>query len=322
MTPRENYLAFLNHESVDWIPVFAMDFTILGGQREWWENGPEVGGLDGFGCRWIPTESASGQPTIDGGLILLDDVCDWEDKVVFPDLDAIDWATYAEKELSFANRNEKVIEYHTWNSVFLRLTHLMGFENAMCSFFEEPEATKALCMAIADYKVALLERVAKWIKPDAYVHYDDVAAEKTLFISPEVYRDFIKPAHIRMNEAAVGMGIIPEIHICGYCTDIIPDVIDEGSVAWQSAQPSNDIKSIIETYGKKLSVMGGYNTQGRPGSPDATDEEISEEIRRCFTDYGVYGHSYGFMGFLLSNMKDPRVLGGAAKYAKELAGLK
>lgn len=171
-------------------------------------------------------------------------------------------------------------EYHTWNSVFLRFTHLLGFENALCAFFEEPEASKALCDAIADYKIALIERVAKYLKPDAYVHYDDVATNRSLFMSPEVYRTFIKPAHTRMNDAAKASGIIPEIHICGYCTDILPDVIEEGSVAWQAAQPVNDIPEIIQTLGDRLSVIGGYDSNGKPGFADVTDEEIVAEVER------------------------------------------
>jgi len=68
-----------------------------------------------------------------------------------------------------------------------------------------------------------------------------------------------------------------------------------------------------------LSVLGGYDTQGRPGHDDATDEEIATEVHRCLDEYGKYGHSYGFMGFRLGNMRDPRILGGAYQYAQELA---
>ena len=315
---RENYLAFLNHETTDWVPSFAVDQYILGSQLEYWENGPLAGGRDGFGCNWIPTSSAAGQPALDPELVPLDDVCDWEDKVRFPDLDAIDWKAFAEQQLAGKDRNERVFEYHTWNSVFLRLTHLLSFEDALCAFYEEPEATYALCMAIADYKVRLLERVAEYLKPDAYVHYDDVATSRSLFMSPEIYRQFIKPAHTRMNEAAQQLGIIPEIHICGHCEDILPDVIEEGSVAWQAAQPINDICNIIETLGDKLSVMGGYDTQGAPGQDDVTDELTCSEVRRCLDEYGKYGHSYGFQGFKLSNMRDPVMAGEVVRYRQLL----
>lgn len=311
MNPRENYLALLHHQPTEWVAGLRIsnDVAMLGARLEYWENGPLEGGLDSFGCGWIPTESAGGQPALDPSIVILDDVCDWEDKVVFPDLDAIDWGAYSEQMLALIqNREEQVVEYHTWNSVFLRFTHLLGFENALCAFFEEPEASKALCDAIADYKIALIERVAKYLKPDAYVHYDDVATNRSLFMSPEVYRTFIKPAHTRMNDAAKALGIIPEIHICGYCTDILPDVIEEGSVAWQAAQPVNDIPEIIQTLGDRLSVIGGYDSNGTPGFADVTDEEIVAEVERCYNEYGKFGYGYAFFGFFLGVPGSPEIV--------------
>lgn len=65
--------------------------------------------------------------------------------------------------------------------------------------------------------------------------------------------------------------------------------------------------------------MGGYDTQGLPGREDTTDEIISVEVHRCLDEYGKYGHSYGFQGFRLGNMRDPRIIGGTAAYAQELA---
>ena len=188
----------------------------------------------------------------------------------------------------------------------MRFTHLLGFEEGLCAFIEEPEASKALCEAIADYKIRLLERVATYFKPDAYVHYDDVATDRSLFMDPSVYREFIKPAHTRMNEAAIALGMVPEIHVCGYCSDIIPDIIEEGSAAWQSAQPMNDIAGIIEQYGDKLAVIGGYDSNGAPGAPNLTDETIIAEVDRCFDEYGKYGRSFSLFGLPgLGSFADP-----------------
>ena len=307
MNQRENYEALVNGRETEWVPNVFTEVAILGGQFETWENGPIEGGVDGFGCNWIPTESAGGQPALDPACIVLDDVCDWEDKVVFPNLDAIDWQAYADQMLAGVDRSAKFVEYHTWNSVYLRFSHLLGFENALCAFFEEPEASKALCDAIADYKIKLIERVAHYIKPDAYVHYDDVATDRDLFMSPEVYREFIKPGHTRMNEAAAALGILPEIHVCGKCESIIPDLIEEGSHAWQSAQPVNDLESIIQNYGDKIAVIGGYDTNGTPSLPTVSDEEIIAEVRRCIDTYGRFGKGYGFFGFLLGSFSDPEI---------------
>ena len=329
MNNRENYAALINHQPTEGVPDAMACMAMLGGNFETWENGPFEGGLDGFGNNWIPTESAGGQPALDPNTIPLDDVCDWEDKVRFPDLDAIDWESYAAGLLANVDRENQFVEYHTWNSVFLRFTHLLGFEDGLCAFLEEPDASKALCDAIADYKISLLERVAKYIKPDAYVHYDDVATDRSLFMSADVYREFIKPAHTRMNDAARALNIIPEIHICGCCEEIIPDIIEEGSVAWQSAQPMNDIPGIIEKYGDRLAVIGGYDSNGAPGANDVSDETIIAEIDRCIDEYGKYGHSFAVFGLPgLGSFADPNymrkfgVISGriAERNAQALAG--
>lgn len=304
MDIKENYLSFLNHEKTQWIPNFFTDVYFCGNEHEVFENGPAGGGYDGFGVLWHASDSAGGQGVPAANHIVLEDVTAWEDVVQFPDLDAVDWEEYAAQELAGKEKRDKVIEYHSWNSQFLRLTHLMGFENALCSLYEEPEACMALMNAITDYKIKLVERVHEYIRPDCFVHYDDVATERGTFMSPAVYREMIKPQHKRLNDAVKAMGMIPQIHCCGYCQDIIPDFIDEGSAAWQSAQPTNDISVILETYGDKLSVTGGYDTQGKPGAPNVTVDEVIAEVDRCIDTYGKYGRSYCFMGFLLAATGD------------------
>ncbi|MCQ2405708.1 MAG: hypothetical protein MJ067_00640 [Oscillospiraceae bacterium] len=305
MDVRENFLAFLNHENTEWVPTTFSDYYSLGGAAEEFENGPVGGGEDGFGVLWLATHSASGSPVPAPNRYVITDITDWEKQLKLPDTDNFDWKGYAEEQLaSIGNKRDKVVEYQMWNSQFLRMTHLMGFENALCAFYEEPEACAALMDAITDYKIKVLERVNEYIKPDTYVHFDDVATERGLFISPDIYRELIKPCHKKLNDAAISMGIIPQIHICGKCESIIPDVIEEGSVAWQCAQPSNDIEGIIEKYGDRFSVLGGYDTQGRPGVPTATEEQIINEVDRCFDEYGKFGRGYAFFGFLLGESGD------------------
>ncbi len=311
MTEKENYLAFLHHEKTEWIPNIMECACFCGGDAETFENGPAGGGLDGFGVKWVATHSASGQGVPAPNHIVLEDVTAWEDVVKFPDLDAFDWKGLAERQLAGNKDGRKVVEYHAWNSQFLRLTHLMGFENALCSLCEEPEACDALMSAITDYKIRLIERAHDYFHPDSFVNYDDVATVRGLFMSPKTYRELIKPHHRRMNDAAIAYGMIPQQHCCGKCQELVPDFIDEGSAAWQSAQPDNDIAGIIQKYGDRIGVTGGYDSQGRAGAPDVTIDEIKAEIDRCMKEYGRFGRGYCFMGLLLNESEDEA---GAEKF--------
>jgi len=244
ISTKENFMMALNHEKPSWVPNAISDVIGAGGPAETFDNGPSGGGYDGFGVLWHCTESAAGQAVPAAGQVILDDICDWEDKVTFPDVDSVDWKTMAER-FKNVNRDEKVIEYGCWNGHFLRLTHLMGFENALCAMFTDPEACMAFMDALTDYKIKVVERVAEYIKPDLFTSYDDTATENGTFMSPVSYRQIIKPYHKKLNDAVKAYGMIPMMHTCGKCEEIVPDFIDEGAYAWTSAQPTNDIEGIL-----------------------------------------------------------------------------
>lgn len=295
ISAKENYLiALIEHGTPEWVPT-GSDCARAGGLKETFENGPLGGGADDFGVIWSVGEAAGTAGVPKAGHIVLDDICDWEDKVVFPNLDNYDWEEQAKIQVGNVNRDEKLIEYGCWNGQFLRISHLMGFENALCAMIAEEDAYKALIHRITDYKIELAERVAKYFKPDVLTTYIDVATERGLFMSPELYRELISPEQKRLNDAIKSFGMYPVVHNCGKCDEIIPDFIKEGYVAWSSAQPMNDIANILKTYGKDICVIGGYDSNGKPGTEEATDFEVEQEVRRCIEEYAPYG-SYIFAG--------------------------
>jgi hypothetical protein len=303
---RENFLsAVAEHRKPQWVPNALTDTAPLGGPLETFENGPFGGGLDGFGVRWQSTLSAGGAGVPAPGSQVLDNVCDWEDKVRFPHLDDFDWRKAAQEQLAGVDRSQRVLEYGSWNAQFLRFTHLLGFEEALIALIEEPEASKALLAAITDYKIGVVERVARYFKPDLFTSFDDVATEGSLFISPSAYRELIKPQHKRLNDAIRAYGMLPVMHTCGRCQELIEDFIDEGAVAWSSAQPMNDIVHVLQSYCTSISVIGGYDSNGPPGLPEATDEQVEAEVKRAIETYGPYG-SYCFLGFKLIASINPQ----------------
>ena len=297
ITSKENCLLALEHKKPEWVPSCA-EMLMCGGAEETFENGPRTGGKDGFGVGWAVTRSSGGQGTPLPNQSQFDDITEWKEKVVFPDLDAYDWEGSAKAQLAAGNPETQLVEYQCWNWSFLRMTHIMGFENALCAMMEDEEACMDFFDAIADYKIRLAERIHKYFHPDMITSFDDVATERGLFMAPDVYRRLIKPSHKKVNDAIRQMGILPAIHCCGKCEDIIPDFIEEGNVAWSSAQPINDIAGILEKYGSQLTVIGGYDTNGKPAQPTASVEEIQAEVRRAMDTYAPYG-SYIFFGFML-----------------------
>lgn len=298
MTRRENMLAILNHQPHDHVGDFKTDICSTGGSLETFENGPLGGGFDGFGCKWTGSESAMGLGVPAAGHVVLKDICDWKKVVTFPNLDDYDWEGQAAAQLQNFDAKNQIQEYGMWNAQFLRLTHLMGFENGLCAMYEEPEACYELLDAITDYKIKVAERAVQYFKPDSICAYDDVATEISTFMSPDKYRALIKPMHKRFNDAVRAMGVIPNIHVCGKCEAIVPDLVDEGAHAWEICQPENDLLRLQAEFGDKLAIIGGYDMKGKLSYTDPSEEVLRASVREAIDKYAPAGN-YAMFGMIL-----------------------
>ncbi|MDR0709996.1 MAG: hypothetical protein LBF77_08020 [Spirochaetaceae bacterium] len=313
LTPKENLLRVLHHQEAEYVPFIIMDAAMFGfgaGSGPWIEKGPAGGGLDGFGVRWITPASGGGAPIPAPNEFLLKDVTEWKRVVQFPDVNAYDWAGDAEQDLAKYDRSQVVIDYGCGNGIFERLAALMGFEEALVAMSEEPDAVNDLFTAITDYKIAFAEKVAAYYKADTFTNYDDIATERDLFMSPATYRELVKPHHKRLYDAVRNSGMIPIQHTCGRAESVIEDMIEIGAEAWTSVQPSNDIAGLLEKYGGKIALIGGYDTNGIPGRGDAAGEIVKAEIDRCFTEYAPYKKGFVLFAFRLYDTHDPNAAYG------------
>ena len=315
---KANYLNFLHHKPTTLVPNSFVGNKIYGFGAI---NGPSIekgrqfgDGVDGFGIRWEYPSTGGGAAVPDVNYTILDDISEWREKVTIPDPAAYDWKADYEMEcrmLGEPDREKDTVDFGFGNGVFERLAALMGFENALIAMAEDPDETYALFEAITDYKIASLDYIIKYWNPDTITYFDDVATQRSLFMSPKAFRELIKPHHKRFAQECLKRGIIPIYHCCGHAEDIVEDMIDCGWAAWTSVQISNDICKLIETYGDKIGFIGGYDTNGLPAREDAPAEVVAAEVRRCLDTYGKYHKGYCFFGFRYVNSLDPAALGAA-----------
>jgi uroporphyrinogen-III decarboxylase len=302
LSPRENYLRALRHEETEYVPLVFFptggDIAITGLLSPTDQGNESTEFRDGFGVRWETSESAPGGRLPAPGEFILKDVTKWKKTITLPDLERHDWQKFAEQEYAMfnVNRDTQALNFFGSTGVWERLAALMGFEEAMIAMIEEPEACNELFTAITDYKIRLAEKAAKYYRADTFVNFDDIATERNLFMSPDTYRSLIKPHHKRLNDAIKNLGMIPIQHTCGHAELCIEDYIETGAAAWNSVQPSNDIAGILDRYGDKISLEGGFDTTGKPSRPGASLEEVIAEVERCFQDYG------GKKGFIFSGI--------------------
>lgn len=306
MTGKENYINGLLHKKTEWVLVEGEDLMYTGFEGNEMEKGPVGGGKDGFGVLWIAPDSGANTaiPAPNQFLLNSETICDWKDIINFPDPSQYHWEEDAKTQLEGVDINVCAVDYGDGNGPFERLAAFMGFEQALMAMFTESEATAQLLEAIADYKIECLDYIAKYYKPDTYTLYDDTATQNSTFMSPKTYRELIKPQHQRIVKRAKELGMIPILHCCGHADALAEDFMEEGFAAWASVQPCNDIVSILEKYGDRFCICGGYDTNGTPGF--TSDSVImNKEIERCFSTYASLP-GYVFAGFIMTVNEDDK----------------
>jgi hypothetical protein len=306
LSPKENYLRCLRHEEYEYVPLFHFGPDSDVGMAGFFPcevGDPSTGFVDGFGVRWAASESAVAGLIPEPGKFVLQDVTHWKKDITIPDVEKYDWEKIADDGTGLfpIDRNRAAFNIISNCGPWERLAALMGFEGAMIAMMEEPEASFELLTAITDYKIALAKKAKKYFDADTFTNYDDIATERNLFMSPETYRQLIKPQHIRINKAVRELGMIPVQHTCGHAELCVEDYVETDAAAWNMVQPTNDIASILDKYKGNFCIEGGFDTNGKPGRPDATIQEVVTDVERCFREYGSK-KGYVFCALLLSSV--------------------
>lgn len=118
---------------------------------------------------------------------------------------------------------------------------------------------------------------------------DDLAGQTSLIISPQMYRDLIKPRHkLIVNNIRKYTDAPIYYHSCGAITKLIPDLIDIGIDILDPIQPRClDLDKLKQDYGHQLTFYGGIDEQQT--LPFGTPQDVRDEVFRRFEQVGEDG---------------------------------
>ncbi len=277
MTGRENMLRAYRHQQPEYVPNGFRDLDIMDsfGER-YFGTGT---GDDWFGVNWTYTPELHSQ-TETPGQELLEDLENWQEKIKLPDLDSYDWEQIAREATAHWDRENRVSLCMLLNGPFERMMSLMGFENALCAFYETPEEVEELFAAITEHKCRYIRILKKYFKLDIIAFHDDWGNNQNMFFSMEMWRTFVKPCIRKVIEVTHQEGMIFEMHSCGYIRPTIPELVELGIDGIQPLQYCNGVAEIKKEFGDKILLSGGFQTQEILEWPGASEEEIRSEVRR------------------------------------------
>ncbi|MDW8004006.1 MAG: uroporphyrinogen decarboxylase family protein [Thermofilaceae archaeon] len=110
---------------------------------------------------------------------------------------------------------------------------------------------------------------------------DDVGAQTTMMISPELWRRLLKPRYKRLADLIHKYGAFFHFHSDGWIEPIIPDLIEIGVDVLDPLQPeAMNVGRIKKLYGDRLSFEGCIGVQTLPlYKPQDVATEVENTIK-------------------------------------------
>lgn len=103
------------------------------------------------------------------------------------------------------------------------------------------------------------------------------ASASCSLISPQIYRDFIKPYHAEICNHRGSKGFPATMHICGYIDPMLEDVVETG-ISLLSLDALSSLQKLVELTDGKLVIMGNVKTDLYAFGER---REMEEAIRNC-----------------------------------------
>lgn len=166
---------------------------------------------------------------------------------------------------------------------------MMGFERYYVALKLAPTLVSALMDRILELKMCYWERALAICGQhvDIVCEADDLAGQNGLLISPELYRELIKPRHKELfSHIKRQAPVYIWFHSCGAVRPLIPDLIEVGVDILNPVQVSAvgmDTGELKREFGEDLAFWGGgVDTQQILSR--GTQEEVRHEVRRRIFD--------------------------------------
>ena len=179
-------------------------------------------------------------------------------------------------------------------SIFEALKYLRGITQSLIDIVANKDIAHKVMDISVDYHLKLgLKLIDRGV--DLLWLADDIGGEHTLLMSPQIFREMIKPkmGYMIGELKKKSKDIKVAFHSDGYIEPVIDDLIEVGVDLLNPIQPeSMDPSFIKKRYGKKICLWGTVSTQQT--LPFGTSEDVENEIRERIKTCGSGG------GFLLA----------------------
>ena len=230
--------------------------------------------------------------------IVIKDIENWRDYVKVPRVvyDAEEWEPFIEAAEKI-DRKEQFLTGYFAPGVFEQCHYLLEIKNCLMAFYENPDEMHELIDCITQFELDYAAEYCKYVKPEAMFHHDDWGTQISTFLSPDMFREFIKPAFEKIYGYYHAHGVELIVHHSdSYAATLVPDMIDMGIDIWQGVMTTNNIPELIKKYGGKISFMGGIDSATidyEGWTPEVVRAQVRKACEECGKLYFIPSASQG-----------------------------
>lgn len=162
--------------------------------------------------------------------------------------------------------------------VFGTPRELMGAEEILCAFYEEPAMVKDMMAHLTTLWLTLWAQVAREVQIDHIHIWEDMSGKQGSLISPAMVEEFMMPQYDRIADFARAHGVrLLSVDTDGDCRELIPIFMRHGvnMLFPFEVQAGNDIREYRKQY-PTLAIIGGLDKRALAEGPAAIDIEVEK----------------------------------------------
>ncbi len=196
---------------------------------------------------------------------------EFEKCATISELRSFTWPTLEEFDFETFNtdthlRTDYILGTGCVNSIFMISAYLRSFEKLFVELLTQKKLAHYYIDRIGSFALEMTEKILSRIghDVDSYSMWDDLATQRGLMISHELFTEYYLPWYERIIAVTKKYDLISFFHICGNANDIIPDLIKIGVNVLDPVQVSAhnmDLRYLKREYGKDICFHGGIDVQ-------------------------------------------------------------
>lgn len=231
-----------------------------------------------FGFRDEPAADSAERGRDSGSLIIED----WSEFGTFLDTfpKANDSRIFDGVRETVKNAGDKYVTARAWNNFYERLWGLRGMQNVLMDFHLHPDEMHKLCDALLGLVLDFVEGAAD-AGADGFSTSNDLGHQTGLMMSPDTFREFLKPLHVEVASACHRRGMHYWMHSCGNLTEILEDMMELGLDCLHPLQyGAMNWHETARIINGRMTAWAGVDVQHilREASPDGVRAHVRDLI--------------------------------------------